>query len=109
MTKKIKFEGYELSLYKAEYQNNQALAIMAIMEDGEDYATLTVNLGGTTMPTWQYFNTNMHRGDKMFELLKVEKIITPLGFSAQSGFVSYPMVQWQLEGIQNIEELYGEE
>ena len=103
MVRTINFDGYVLILEKTSYEHDNSLAVHAKTDEGESYAVLTVNLD---FPLYsnsdQFFDINLYKGQEIMELLVKEKIIQLIGFELQSGFVTYPLVHWNLEWKEEI-------
>jgi len=96
MNKTINFDGYTLILKKTSYEHDGSLAVTATTKEHELYAALTVNLPFPALKNQQFFNINLYKGEELFQLLIADGIVKKTGFEYQSGFVTYPMVKWNL-------------
>lgn len=97
--KRIDFDGEVLTLVPAKYEIDDSLAVQA-WGDWEPYGTLTVNLGEEDLPEhYAYFNINMYRGPELLEVLENASIINGTQKTKKSGFVTYPLVRWNLEDL----------
>lgn len=92
----IEFEGYKLKLVKGSYAHDGTLAVTADTDKGETYGVLTVNLDTPFGPEEQFFDINMYKGDELYQILIEQDIIKPTNFHVTSGFVTYPLVTWNL-------------
>lgn len=90
-------EKYNLAAKTAEYGNG-TLAIMLETDEGEPFATLTVNLvDGVANNEYQYVDTNNHSWAEKF--IKKNKLGTPTGIMGYSGFCQYPLYKFNLEAL----------
>lgn len=96
MSKIINFDGEQLILTKTTYTHNQSLAVVAETQNEELYSILTANLDIPVFSNHQFFDINLRNGKELLELLIREEIVERTGFELRSGFVTYPMVTWNL-------------
>lgn len=86
-------DTYELALLKDTYMINGALYLGLIdVNTLEEFCDLTVNLPtGIADNTVQYVDANT---EGMEKLVKKYKLGKPLGMNTRSGFVDYPLYQF---------------
>lgn len=88
--------NYNIELYRTNYTNNNT-AILANTNEGEPFATLTVNLEDGLPANEAYLDTNNVNG--VLHFLVENKLATPTGEMLQSGFCTYPKVILDLDKI----------
>lgn len=96
MIKTINFDGKPLVLTRTTYTHDQSLAVAAETKSKELYAVLTVNLDFPVFDNSQFFDINLYKGKDLLELLVKEGIVEKTGLELRNGFVTYPMVTWNL-------------
>lgn len=96
MIKTINFDGKTLVLTRTTYTHDQSLAVAAETQSKELYAVLTVNLDFPVFDNSQFFDINLYKGKDLLELLVKEGIVEKTGLELRNGFVTYPMVTWNL-------------
>lgn len=93
-------ENYHVNLYRSAYTDNDTLAVMLITEEGEPFATITVNLDASdsiTDPACAFIDTNNCPWAE--EFLKKNEIGTPTGIYGRSGWCSYPLYRFNIDKI----------
>ncbi len=91
-------ETYNLVAKTANYSNNGSLAVMLETDEGEPFATLTVNLAdGVAESEYQYVDTNNCSWAE--EFIKKNKLGEPTGMMGFSGFCQYPLYRFNLEAL----------
>lgn len=97
----MKKKFYEISLFdqtwrvelrKGEYNIGGGLAIMIFTDEGEDFATLTVNLQVSLPGNCALIDTNNNPWAE--EFLKKNKIAKPTGRCVSSGFCTFPVYEF---------------
>ncbi len=96
---------HTIHLSASTYRTNNGLAVIAAI-DGEEYATITVNLPDALfagMPGYAYIDTNHCPWAEKF--LKKNKIAKPVKSDfgpvmAQSGYCSYPLYKFNMKLFQ---------
>ena len=89
MTYKNSFnEDIEVNLIASRYMDNDVLYLGLMTNEGTPYTNLTVNLNGIIDNNCSYVDTNNNKWAETF--LKTNKIATPTGRVASSGFCLYP-------------------
>lgn len=84
---------WRLELRKGEYMANGNLAVMAISDDdGDTFATLTVNLQVSLPGNCALIDTNNNPWAE--EFLKKNKIAKPTGRCVSSGFCTFPVYEF---------------
>ena len=91
---------YNVRIERNAYANNKALALSLIAESGEPFCNLTVNLLDTMI--WgddktAFVDTNNCPFAEKF--IAENKLGTPVGYVARSGFCMYPLYRFDLEKI----------
>lgn len=103
--KTYEFEFYEnvynISLFVATYPNG-TLAIQAMTDYGEPFATITVNIPASICckPTCQYVDVNNVPG--ITEFLEKNKLAHPTGRMGCSGYCIYPEYEFNLDGLPSL-------
>lgn len=95
-------QTWRVALYKAEYEMG-GLAIEMITDEGEDFATLTVNLGGGIGENEAFIDTNNCSWAE--EFLKKNKIARPTGETRCSGFCTYPLYRFDEKVLNGMPKL----
>jgi len=102
---------YEIALLKGAYGNNGTLAIeMYLVENGEltePWNMLTVNIGDSDFmanETMAFVDTN-NNGKDIIQWLVKNKIAKKTPFIGQSGFCTYPLVSFNSQLLQEMEEM----
>lgn len=91
-----------VQLVPKQYRDG-SLAIEIICPDGEPYMTATVNLDGWTglrlqTKTRVYVDIN-NGGKELLDFLVSNEIARPTGLWTQSGFVDYPLCEFDLNKL----------
>ena len=94
---------WKLDLRKGKYMTNDDLAIEAFSENGESFATLTVNLGWPLPDNCAFIDTNNNGWAEKF--LIENKIAKRDGPCASSGYCSYPLFVFNKEVLAGMAEL----
>ena len=98
---KFKFydEVYNLIFTATTYKSNGTLAVQAMTEDGEPFATITVNILASDLcqPNCQYVDVNNVPG--IADFLEKNKLAHPTGRMGCSGFCTYPEYEFDLNAI----------
>jgi hypothetical protein len=93
---KITYNEQELRLVQSRYQNNNALYVGLVDNDGEFYADVTVNMPiSSTMPTDCAFVDTNNLSWKIIEVLTDAGIVTPIHQTCRSGFYQYHAFRFQ--------------
>ena len=93
---KFFYKGHELELLKAQYLENNSLAVTILEhKDGyvEPWDILTVNLGETTGDRCAYIDVNNIGNDILKKLIELD-IAYPTGRIRRSGFCQYPEMRF---------------
>ena len=85
---KFKVRDKSMTLVETKYQFNGNLALMVYGENGERYATATVNI--CPLPENQ-LTADTNNCPELIEALASQGFIRKEGYSVQSGFCSYPV------------------
>jgi len=104
MTKVI-YNEHELRLVQSRYQNNNALYVGLVDNDGEFYEDVTKNLSvsGTLPSDCAFVDTN-NLSWKIIEVLTGAGIVTPIHQTCRSGFYQYHAFRFQnLSDIDDID------
>ena len=99
-TYELKFYGktYKLNAITAHYNNNNSLAVLLETEEGEPFATITVNLtNGIAENEYQYVDTNNNHWAEKF--INDNGLGEPTGITGYSGFCGYPLYKFNLEAF----------
>ena len=88
--KKIIYNNREMRLARSRYQNNNALYVGLVDNDGEFYADVTVNMpiSGTLPCDCAFIDTN-NLSWEIVEVLINGGIVTPICQTCKSGFFRY--------------------
>lgn len=86
-------EEKQLRLEKASYCATGGLAVVAYLENGEEWDVITVNLGPVP-EGMAYIDTNNNPWAEKF--LKKHKIAKPTGVVGHSGFCTYPLYMFDM-------------
>lgn len=91
-------EEESVMVVTGHYNNNNSLAVMLETDDGEPFATLTVNLSdGIAEGEYQYVDTNNCPWAEDF--IKENGLGTPMGIMGYSGYCQYPLYRFNLEAF----------
>lgn len=90
--------SYEVFCRITKYATNNALAIQLVMDTGEPFGNMTVNLEGIPNEDCAYLDTN--NMPEVEEIVKKYHLGEPTGRYGQSGFCTYPEYKF------NMKELY---
>ena len=84
------YKGKKVFLKEEQYSNGGTLAVAMYTKDGELYDIITTNLMHRMQSdSMAFVDENNHSG--IGEWLEKNGIALPMGYSAQSGFCSYPL------------------
>lgn len=86
-------ETYDVTMKKDRYSNNGNLAIKLTCEDGEPFATLTVNLNTKLDEDLAYVDTNNVPNAEQF--IKENDLGEFTGVYGFSGFCQYPLYRFK--------------
>lgn len=90
-------ETYNITLTKTHY-SNKSLAIVATTTEGEAWDALTVNLDDHSLkPNQAYVDTNS--GANYEQFIKDNNIGVATGKTQKSGYVEYPLYEFNLDAI----------
>lgn len=104
----------KVTIRRSTYMNNGSLAVVLICDDGMPYTTLTVNLDGVDIllkarPNYAFVDTNNNAFAEAF--LKNNELAKPVidartdePVCAKSGFCTYPLYEFDLDKIPEVEE-----
>ncbi len=87
----IEFEGETLYLLKGHYMEGDATAIIAECEDGERYATITVNIPEAAIPEGCIIAKHYSENEAIYQHLVEIGFLIPVRVSIPTGFVSCPV------------------
>lgn len=91
----------EVVAYRATYSNNDTLAVLLETEEGEPFATITVNImDDVANGEYQYVDTNNCPWAPKF--IEENGLGSPTGIMGFSGFCQYPLFRFNLEQIPEI-------
>lgn len=91
-------EKYNLIVKTSRYTNNDSLAVLLETEEGEPFATVTVNImNGVASEEYQYIDTNNCSWAPKF--IEDNGLGTPTGIMGFSGFCQYPLYRFNLEAL----------
>ena len=93
MKLKARGEEYDVNIIRANYGNGN-LAIAIELEDGEPFATLTVNID-ILMPDYAFVDTNNCPWAE--EFIKENNLGEFTGTVRKSGYCSYPLYKFYKE------------
>lgn len=106
--KKMKFNGFEGVVVKASYHTDRSLALLLMEEDdlqGYPIATITVNMGVPGLPeNWQYVK-DYSENTGMLKALQDAGLVTNVHGHRQSGFIEAPLVEFNLDGVLDMEAM----
>ena len=100
MELKTDFGKYNVVLKRSSYRNNGVLAVLMETDDGEPFATLTVNIEGWDSLPHDMSFVDTNNCDWAVKFLKDNKIAESMGVYASSGFCSYPLYKFDLSKIE---------
>ena len=84
------YNGTKVRLQKEEYRNNGTLAVAMYTETNELYDVITTNLNDMMQSdSMAFLDENNHYG--IGKWLEKKCLAAPMGYSAQSGFCTYPL------------------
>lgn len=89
-------EDYQIRLEKGTYFDGSLGLTMVNALNGEDYATLTVNLGMIEQDETHAFVDTNNLGGDIIKWLQDNKIAKYTGKIAQSGFCTYPLFEFKI-------------
>ena len=93
--------NYEIVLFKGMYSYGDNLAVVAEELDGMPFATLSVNLDDNLHKNFAYIDTN--NCPWATEFLETNKIAVPTGKVSKSGFCIYPLYEFNLDMLENLD------
>ena len=101
-------ETYKARFWKNNYVNNKNLYIGIVTWDEEyecwePWGDLTVNLGVTCKPNEAFLDTN-NCASEIISVLMDKGYVKPTGFTRQSGFCAYPLVEFTEEFLNGMFE-----
>ena len=96
-------EKFKACVYAAEYIDNGSLAVAMDLEDGEPFAVITANLenSGKLPANQAYLDTN--NDPWAVDFLEKHNLAHPTGLYGQSGYVTYPLYEFNLDAIAHIQ------
>lgn len=105
--KKMKFKGWNGVVVKVQYRDG-SLAL-ALMEEGDIHGSLitaiTLNLGIPGLEENEAFVKDYSENSGMLDALKEAGLVKEILGHRQSGFVTVPLVKFNLDGVLTDEEL----
>ena len=105
-------EKYKITLRKGNYRDNKTLAVEMVLVDSEGEITepwgmLTVNIDSSNVlasETRAFVDTN-NNGEEIIGWLEKNNIATPKGLYGQSGWCSYPLVEFNSQALAEMTEI----
>ena len=94
---KTEFGDYKVKVVKDKYMNNDALALLLLEEDGEEFAVLTVNIDGVAHDNLSYVDTNNSKW--AIEFIEENKLGEDTGEIGFSGYCVYPLFKFNEDKI----------
>lgn len=101
-------KSYRIIPAKGNYANNGLLAVSLVdAESGEDFAVITTNLGNRLSDPFEssLAFVDANNSDWALKWLEGNKLATPTGFKARSGYCVYPEYRFDLSRMPRIEEV----
>lgn len=100
--KTMLYKGSEFEVKKGSYLENKNLALVLVDQNtGEVFANITTN-GEIKLPPDVALVKNYSENDSMLAALETAGLIKKIIGFVPSGFVTFPIVQFNLEGIEDI-------
>ena len=101
------YETYGIAVYKASYQLDDSLAIVAIIASGPEkenlFAHITVNLRDNKLKENQAYADTNNLPD-IANWLEEKGLAKNTGKTKQIGFCTYPLMEFYLNKIENLED-----
>lgn len=102
MKLQTEYQTYDnVAIEKGEYPNGNLALVIGDIDLQEEIANLTVNLDGILMPNQAYVDTNNFPEGEQF--IKENGLGEPTGIMGQSGFCEYPLYNFDLGKIAELE------
>lgn len=105
--KKMKFQDWDGVVVKAQYGDG-SLALV-LMEEGNIHGSpitvITVNLGIPGLEENEAFVKDYSENSGMLDALKEAGLVKEILGRRQSGFVTVPLVEFNLDGVLTAEEI----
>lgn len=105
-------EKHQIALRKGSYCANKTLAVEMVLVDSngeitEPWGMLTVNIDSSNVlanETRAFVDTN-NNGEEIIGWLEKNNIATPKGLYGQSGWCSYPLVEFNSQALAEMAEI----
>lgn len=105
-------EKHQIALRKGSYYANKTLAVEMVLVDNEGEITepwgmLTVNIDSSNVlasETRAFIDTN-NNGEEIIGWLEKNNIATPKSLYGQSGWCSYPLVEFNSQALAEMTEI----
>ena len=100
--RKMSYKQYKAVVVRSKYMNNDNLALMLIDEkDGSPITTITVNTEDKLPEGFGYVK-NYSENEGIMEVLQEEGLIKEVFGYKQMGWVTVPLVEFDLEGVDEL-------
>lgn len=100
--RKMNYKQYKAVVVRSKYMNNDNLALMLIDEkDGSPITTITVNTEDKLPEGFGYVK-NYSENEGIMEVLQEEGLIKEVLGHKQMGWVTVPLVEFNLEGVDEL-------
>ena len=83
---------YDLKFYKSKYVNSENTAIIAMMDDGEMYGYVSVNLIHRNLSEDEIF-MDMNNSSQLCNAMIKDGLLKPTGETMSSGYCVYPVAK----------------
>ena len=94
-------EVFRVKAVKTSYLDSGSLAVFLITDEGEDFATLTVNLSSKkAYGNLAFVDTN--NCDWAIDWLEKTEIARPISYWEQSGFCKYPLYEFNIDMLEDL-------
>ena len=107
MAATFEYDGHVLTVKRTVYSDGRTLALLAFDEDGDRYGVLTVNLadplGYLDTEPWCFGYLDINNWPGIKWVLRDADWCRRTGHGRQSGFVEYPLYEFDIDKIEEVD------